>query len=102
MSDIAAGSAPTRPPNVGAGTVVAPSSSTLAPIQQVMPISRLVAESFNRPWSVASRMLLSTGSVERVATARPTIDRPLARFSRRQLTLGHLLESIGAFATVKA
>ncbi len=81
MSTRSAGSAPTRSTNVRAGTVVAPSSSTFAPIQQVMPISRLVAESFKRPWSVASRMLLSTGNVERVATARPTTDKPLARFS---------------------
>src|SRR6266542_695746 len=32
------------------------------------------------------RILPSTGSVERVATARPTMDKPLARFSWRQLT----------------
>jgi hypothetical protein len=34
--------------------------------------------------------------VERVATARPTMDSPLARFSWRQLTfMGHLLASVG-------
>jgi hypothetical protein len=51
-----------------------------------MPISKFVAASFNRPLSVAMRILPSTGSVERVATARPTTDKPLARFSWRQLT----------------
>jgi len=71
---------------VRAGTVVAPSSSTLAPIQQLIPTSRLVAESFSRPASVARSTLPSTGSVERGETARPTMLRPFARFSCRQET----------------
>ena len=55
-----------------------------APIQQVMTISRLVAESLRRPLSTASRTLPSTGRVDRGLTARPTVLRPLARFSCRQ------------------
>ena len=69
-----------------AGTVIAPSSSTWAPIQQLIPISRSVAESLRRPSSVANMTLLSTGSVLRVATARPTVANPLARFSCKQDT----------------
>jgi hypothetical protein len=34
---------------------------------------------------VASKMLLNTGSVERVATARPTMDSALSRLFKRQL-----------------
>ncbi len=69
-----------------AGTVIEPSSSTLAPIQQVTPISRLVAAS--RSWlsRASSMMLASTGMVLRDDTARPTIASPFARFSCRQLT----------------
>ena len=66
-----------------AGTVMAPSSSTLAPIQEVMAISRLVAASLSRPDSEAMRTWEVWGNVLRTATARPTIDRPLERFSCR-------------------
>src|SRR6476469_46373 len=44
-----------------------------------MPTSRFVAISFNRPFSVARRILFSTGNVVRVVTALPTMLRP--RFS---------------------
>ncbi len=71
-------------PKVRAGTVVAPLSCTVAPIQQVMTISRLVAESFRRPLSTASSTLPNTGSVDRGLTARPTMLNPLARLSCRQ------------------
>ncbi len=63
-------------PNPKAGTVVAPSSSIFAPIHALMEISRSVAASFRRPRSVWRRTLAVIGSVERAATARPTIDRP--------------------------
>jgi hypothetical protein len=66
---------------VRAGTVVEPSSSILAPIQQVMPSSRLVADKRNRPSSVAIRTFAKTGSVLRGDTARETILSPRARFS---------------------
>jgi len=64
-----------------AGIVMAPSSSTWAPIQQVSAISRFVADSFKRPPSVAMRTCPVIGSVVRVATARPTVLSPRARFS---------------------
>ena len=61
---------------VRAGTVVEPSSWILAPIQQVMPSSRLVAERRSRPSSVATSTLASTGSVLRGETARETMLKP--------------------------
>ena len=67
-----------------AGTVIAPSSSTAAPSQQVTAISRFVAASFSRPSSLDIRTWEVWGSVLRVATARPTTASPLARFSWRQ------------------
>src|SRR3972149_2301956 len=67
-----------------AGMVTAPSSSTWAPIQQVMAISRFVATSFRRPSSLARRTWEAWGSVLRLPTALPTTERPLARFSCRQ------------------
>jgi hypothetical protein len=66
-----------------AGTVIAPSFSTLAPIQQLMAISRFVADSLRRESSVAMRTLFVIGKVVLVATALPTILRPLIRFSWR-------------------
>ena len=68
-----------------AGTVTDPSSSTLPPIQVVMAISRLVAVSLMRPSSVVMRTFCVTGSVLRVATARPTVLRALLRFSCKQV-----------------
>src|SRR3970040_961582 len=73
------GKAPTMSAKVLAGTVVEPSSSNFAPIQQVIAISRLVAERRRRELSVAIRMLLRTGRVLREATARLTMLNPLAR-----------------------
>ena len=67
-----------------AGTVMAPSSSTCAPIQVLIAISRLVADSFNRDWSVDIRTFWVIGSVVLVATALPTTERPRLRFSWRQ------------------
>src|SRR3990172_2758876 len=75
------GKVDTRSVNVRAGTVVEPSSSTFAPIQQLIPTSRLVAESRRRPSSVATRTFASTGSVLRGLTARETMFRPCAKFS---------------------
>ncbi len=66
-----------------AGTVIVPSSSTLAPIQQLIAISRLVATSLRRDWSVAKRMLLVMGRVVLVATALPTRLSPRFKFSCR-------------------
>src|SRR3990170_2574306 len=86
ISTLSLGMVLTRSTSVAAGAVVEPSSSTLAPIQQVIPISRLVAERRRRPPSVASRILLSTGSVLRREAARLTTPRPRARFSCRQET----------------
>jgi len=57
------GSALTRSTNVRAGDGRRASSSTLAPIQQVMPIPGCAGKLY-RPGPVASRMLLNTGSVE--------------------------------------
>ena len=86
LSDIStclSASVPTSSVKVRAGTVVEPSSWILAPIQQVMPSSRLVAERRKRPSSVATNTLASTGRVLRVDTARETMLRPWARFSCR-------------------
>ena len=58
-----------------------PSSSILAPIQQLMATSRLVAASLRRPWSVDMRTLLSAGRVLLAGTALLTMLRPLSRFS---------------------
>jgi len=69
-----------------AGTVIAPSSSIFAGTQQLTPISRFVAVSLSRPLSVLRSTLPRMGSVPLVETPRPTIDRPRARFSCRQLT----------------
>jgi hypothetical protein len=71
----------TRSDKVREGKVIDPSSTTFAPIQQVTTISKLVAESFKRPPSVAIRMFANTGKVERVLTARPTMLNPFAKFS---------------------
>ena len=75
-----------RSVKVRAGTVVEPSSSILAPIQQVMPSSRLVADRRRRPSSVATRTFESTGRVLRGETARETMLRLCARFSCRTET----------------
>ena len=72
--------------NKRAGTVIAPSSSTLAPIQQLIPISRFVAARRNWLSFASNKILPNTGIVLREETARLTTDRPLARFSCRQLT----------------
>src|SRR5690242_13282734 len=61
------------------GLVVPPSSWMLAGTQQVMPISRLVAERRRRPFSAASRILERIGSVLRVETAWLTVESPRAR-----------------------
>ena len=86
------GSEFTNSPSRRAGTVVAPSSSTFACTQQVIAMSRLVAASLRRASSVASRTLLVTGSGLRLATARPTMPRPRARFSwlQESFTSGNL------------
>ncbi len=81
MSMRSAGRLLTNSLNSLAGMVVDPSSSTLAPIQQLMPISRLVAARRSWPSLASSKMLPKTGNVLRDETARLTIDRPLARFS---------------------
>ena len=80
------GNVPTRSKKVRAGTVVEPSSSILAPIQQVMPSSRLVAERRKRPSSLATSTLESTGSVLRGETARETMLSPWDRLSCKTVT----------------
>ena len=67
-----------------AGTVMIPSSSTIAPIQVVMAISRFVADSFSMDWSVLISTFWVMGKVDRLATARPTIPSPRLRFSCNQ------------------
>jgi hypothetical protein len=64
-----------------AGTVVDPSSRIFAPIQQVIPNSRFVAERLRRPSSVAINTFPKTGRVLRGETARETMLKPWARFS---------------------
>ena len=71
---------------IRAGTVMAPSSSTFAPIQWTIATSRLVVASFSRPWSVDNNTLLVMGSVVRTATARLTTPKPLLIFSCKQVT----------------
>jgi hypothetical protein len=66
--------------------VVEPSCSIFAPIQQVMPSSRLVAESRSRPSSVAISTFESTGRVLRGETARETRLNPRARLSCKTVT----------------
>ena len=68
------------------GTVISPSSSTVEPIQVLMATSRLVAVRRRRPWSVAISTFWVMGSVVRVATALPTMPRPLFNVSWRQDT----------------
>ena len=68
-------------PRSRAGTVMDPSSSTMAPIQVVIAISRFVADSLNIDWSMLSSTFWVTGSVALVATARPTVANPRLRFS---------------------
>src|SRR3990172_852096 len=86
MSTRSLGKVFTRSTNVRAGTVVAPGASILAPIQHVIPSSRLVADRRSRPSSVASSTFPRTGSVLLGATARATLPRARDRFSWRQET----------------
>ena len=58
-----------------------PSSSILAPIQVVIPNSRLVADKRKRPSSDAIKTFAKTGNVLRGETARETIPKPWAIFS---------------------
>ena len=80
----------TNSPSRRAGTVMLPCSSTLAPTQQVVAISRFVATSFRRDSSATRSIFWATGNVDRTATDRPTIPRPRLRFSCRHETLMHL------------
>src|SRR5690606_15786854 len=73
-----AGKVPTRSEIVLAGTVIAPSSSIFALIQQEIPNSRLVAERRIRPSSVAINTFASTARVLRGETARETVLKPCA------------------------
>ena len=93
MSMRSGGSELTNSVSRRAGTVVVPSSSTLAPIQVVMAMVRSVAASRSRDSSAASRMLLSTGSVLRLETARATVARPFCRFSCKHETFTFSLHS---------
>src|SRR6266705_1102392 len=60
-------------------TVVVPSSSTWTSIQQLMPISRFVADNFKRSCWVAIKILARIGSVVRFETAWLTMERPRLR-----------------------
>ena len=95
-----------RSPKVRDGTVVEPSCSMRAGIQQVMPISRLVAESRRRPSSVAISTLASTGRVLRGETARETSAQSAGEiflqdgyFHGRALFVGKIFKSISLLAT---
>ena len=81
MSTLSLGREPINSVSRRAGTVMAPSSSILAPIQQLMAISRLVATSLRRDRSAAKRTLLVMGSVVLAAAARPTMPSPRFSFS---------------------
>src|SRR5206468_841452 len=59
-----------------AGTVMAPSSSTFAGTQQLIPTSRLVAVRRKRPESVRRRTLPRIGKLPLVETPRPAIPNP--------------------------
>jgi hypothetical protein len=64
-----------------AGMVTVPSFSIVPGIQQLMAISRLVADSLIREPSVAIRTLLVIGRTALVATALPTTANPLLKSS---------------------
>src|SRR3990172_9611307 len=66
--------------------IISPGSSILAPIQHVIPNSRLVADRRSRPSSVAISTFPRTGKVLRGATALATLPRARDRFSWRQET----------------
>ena len=85
-STLPGGSELTKSMKSFAGTVMAPSSSTFAGTQQLIPTSRLVAVSLRRPASVRRRTLPRIGRLPRVETPRPAIPNPWARFSCRQTT----------------
>src|SRR3990167_3988420 len=63
-----------------AGTVKAPSFSTLEPTVWVMAISRLVADRFKRFLLVLIKTLDSIGKVARLVATRATVFKALARF----------------------
>src|SRR5439155_17350506 len=92
------GSELTRSVRRRAGTVVAPSVSTLPGTQWTSPISRFVVVSRRPPSSVLSRTLARTGRVLRLETARLTTARPRARFScmTESFTSGPLQERGGS------
>jgi len=85
-STLPGGSELTKSMNSLAGTVIAPSSSTFAGTQQLMPTSRLVAVRRRRPESVRSRTLPRMGRLPLVETPLPAIPSPCARFSCKQMT----------------
>jgi len=78
---LSGGSEPANSVMSRAGTVIEPSSSIWAPIHVLMAISRFVADSLSRDWSVEIRTFCVIGKVVRVATALPTMERPGLRFS---------------------
>ncbi len=88
-----AGRVDTKSAKVRAGTAMAPSSSTLAPTEQVMAISRFVELRRRRPSSVDTSTLLRMGSDIRELTARPAMLSPRARFSCRHETLIQVLRN---------
>jgi hypothetical protein len=61
--------------------VTVPSFSIVAGIQQLMAISRFVADSLSREPYVAIRTLLVMGITALVATALPTTAKPLLKSS---------------------
>ena len=80
---ISLGSEPTNSVKTRAGMVMDPSFSILAPIQQLMAISRLVAASLSCDSSVDISTFWVIGRVVLDATALPMMPRPLLRFSCR-------------------
>jgi len=61
--------------------VMLPSSSTLAPTQQVVAISKFVAASLSCDCSAEKKIFWVIGNVDLVATALPTMPNPRLRFS---------------------
>ena len=63
-----------------AGTAISPSSSTLAPSQKLIPISKLVEDSFKRPFSVFKTMFCKIGKAVFRETIFSTTPKPSFKF----------------------
>ena len=99
--NIFSGSKPTIFVSNVAGNTVVPSCSICASIQTWMPISRLVAETRNRPPSVATRIPERMGTVLRSSTAFLTTLSARARSSCLQVSFNAGVSSPSAPGTVE-